>query len=74
MSRSPAESPSQLKKLILGVAISGSILVVIILCICLGSWHHKNKKRSRIGADVSGTEGGGSVELQGYLVADPSRP
>ena len=42
------------------LALSGSTLVAfMVLSICLLSWCHKNKKRSRIDADVSGTEGGG---------------
>ena len=52
--------------LFLVLALSGSILVAfMVLSIYLLSWRHKNKKRSRIDEDVSGTEGGG-FELQDY--------
>ena len=61
----PEKSPSS-NKLILVLALSGSILVAfMVLSIYLLSWHHKNKKRSRIDVDASGTEGGG-FELQDY--------
>ena len=63
--RKPEKSPSS-NKLILVLALSGSLLVAfMVLSIYLLSWRHKNKKRSRIGADVSGTEGGG-FELPDY--------
>ena len=63
--RKPEKSPSS-NKLILVLALSGSILVAfMVLSIYLLSWRHKNKKRSRIDADMSGTEGGG-FELQDY--------
>ena len=63
--RKPEKSPSS-NKLILVLALLGSILVAfMVLSIYLLSWRHKNKKRSRIDADVSGTEGGG-FELQDY--------
>ena len=63
--RKPKKSPSS-NKLILVLALSGSMLVAfMVLSIYLLSWRHKNKKRSRIDADVSGTEGGG-FELQDY--------
>ena len=63
--RKPEKSPSS-NKLILVLALSGSILVAfMVLSIYLLSWRHKNKKRSRIDADVSGTEEGG-FELQNY--------
>ena len=63
--RKPEKSPSS-NKLILVLALSGSILVAfMVLSIYLLSWRHKNKKRSRIDEDVSGTEGGG-FELQDY--------
>ena len=63
--RKPEKSPSS-NKLILVLALSSSILVAfMVLSIYLLSWRHKNKKRSRIDADVSGTEGGG-FELQDY--------
>ena len=46
------------------LAISGSSLVVfIVLCIIYLLWRRKSKKRSRIGADEHGSEGGG-CELQ----------
>ena len=61
--RKPEKSPSS-NKLILVLALSGSILVAfMVLSIYLLSWRHKNKKRSRI--DVSGTEEG-EFELQNY--------
>ena len=63
--RKPEKSPSS-NKLILVLALSGSILVAfMVLSIYLLSWRHKNKKRSRLDSDVSGTEGGG-FELQDY--------
>ena len=63
--RKPEKSPSS-NKLILVLALSGSILVAfMVLSIYLLSWCHKNKKRSRIDADVSGTAGGG-FELQDH--------
>ena len=63
--RKPEKSPSS-NKLILVLALSGSILLAfLILSIYLLSWRHKNKKRSRIDADVSETEGGG-FELRDY--------
>lgn len=63
--RNPGRSPpSSSNTLILVLAISGSILVVfIVLCIIYLLWRLKNKKRSRIGADERGIEGGG-CELQ----------
>ena len=63
--RNPGRSPSSSSNtLILVLAISGSILVVfIVLCIIYLLWRLKNNKRSRIGADVRGIEGGG-FELQ----------
>ena len=61
----PEKSQSS-NKLILVLALSGSILLAfMVLSIYLLSWYHKNKKRSRIDADVSGT-GGGRFELQDY--------
>ena len=63
--KKPEKSPSS-NKLILVLALSGSIVVAfMVLSIYLLSWRHKNKKRSRIDAEVSGTEGGG-FELQDY--------
>ena len=63
--RKPEKSPSS-NKLILVLALSGSILVAfMVLSIYLLSWRHKNKKRSRVDADVSGTEEG-EFELQNY--------
>ena len=63
--RKPEKSPSS-NKLILVLALSGSILVAfMVLSIYLLSWRHKNKKRSRIDAGVSGTEEG-EFELQNY--------
>ena len=63
--RKPEKSPSS-NKLILVLALSGSILLAfLVLSIYLLSWRHKNKKRSRIDADVRRTEGGG-FELQDY--------
>ncbi|KAM7429343.1 hypothetical protein ABFA07_019806 [Porites harrisoni] len=63
--RNPGRSPSSSSNtLILVLAISGSILVLfIVLCIIYLLWRLKNNKRSRIGADVRGIEGGG-FELQ----------
>ena len=63
--RNPGRSPSSSSNtLILVLAISASAILVVFIVLCIiYLWCLKNKKRSRIGADVRGIEGGG-FELQ----------